>query len=364
MMNCKQCAKVIPDGFTGCPWCGAPFGAAALGAKAPSGSVDTPSSAHPLLIAVSLVSSGLLFCVLNYFAMVRSEGELTIANSGYFLLRFLGAIAVAAAAVLLFCKIRDLNPRRPVLGLVILTLSSLVTLASMEFSSQPRLKGIDKATIRRYSEDGKSASAANVPTPPPTKWDPATRSLLKDVQARNEQYVAAISGLDETAKPLYTPESFRDAATIQAMIDQLHTRLAVADEYSDWQPVFARMKDYVAAADASDDEKRKFLANYEATLPSTLAACKAISAKEHAWLQATMDLYQFGLAKEGAYTWHSDQLSFKSHADSVAFRQKFMKARRLNTQFLQAYWQVRQAEEAMMAQMGVQEPAADPTPAQ
>jgi hypothetical protein len=124
------------------------------------------------------------------------------------------------------------------------------------------------------------------------------------------------------------------------------------------------MKDHIAAVDATDDEKRKFLADYNATLPSTLAACKAISIKEHAWLQATIDLYQFALAKEGAYTWHTDQLSFKSHADSVAFRQKFLKARALNTQFLQAYWQVRQAEDAMMAQLGVQEPSADPTPAQ
>jgi hypothetical protein len=364
MTNCKQCTKVIPDGFTDCPWCGAPFGANASGPKLPSGSVDASSSAHQLVIAVSLVSSGLLFCVLNYFAMVRSEGELTAANSGYFLLRFVGAAAVSSAVVILFCKIRDLKPRWPVLGLVILTLSSLVTLGTMAFTSQPRLKGIDKSTIRRYSDEVKSPSSANVPALPPTKWDSATRSLLKDVQARNEQYVAAISGLDETAKPLYTPESFRDAATIQTMLDQLHTRLAVADEYSDWQPVFARMNEYVAAVDASADEKRKFLAEYQAALPSTLAACKAISMKEHAWLQSTMDLYQFALAKEGSYTWHSDQLSFKSHADSVAFRQKFLKARTLNTQFLQAYWQVRQAEQAMIAQMGVQSPAAGAAPVQ
>jgi len=324
--------------------------------------VDSASSAHQLLIAVSVVSSGLLFCVLNYFAMVRSRGELTAANSGYFVSRFVGAMAMAAAVVLLFCKIRDLKLRRPVLGLVILTLASLVTLASMAFTAQPRLNGIDKATIQRYSDEGKSPRVSNAPALPPTKWDSATRSLLKDVQARNEQYVAAISGLDETAKPVYTPESFRDAATIQAMLDQLHTRLAVADEYSDWQPVFARMKDYVAAVDASADEKRKFLAEYQAALPSTLAACKAISAKEHAWLQATMDLYQFALAKEGAYTWHGDQLAFKSHADSQVFRQKFIKARTLNTQFLQTYWQVRQAEDAMMAQMGVQASAVETAP--
>jgi hypothetical protein len=362
MMNCKQCSKVIPDGFTDCPWCGAPFGATVVGAGPSSVSADTSSSAHQLLIAISLVSSCLLFCVLNYFAMVRSEGELTLGNSGHLLLRCVGALVAGGAAVFLFCKIRDLKLRGPVQALVILTLSSLVTLAIP--SSQPRLKGIDEATVRRYKDDAKSQNAANAPAVPPTKWDAATRSLLKDVQARNEQYVAEISGLDETSKPLYTPESFRDASTIQAMIEQLHTRLAVADKYSDWQPVFARMKEYVAEVDASDDEKRKFLAEYEATLPSTLAACKAISTKEHSWLQATMDLYQFALTKEGTYTWQSDQLAFKSRADSAAFRQKFLKARTRNTEFLQAYWQVRQAEDAMMAQMGLQEPARDSTPSQ
>ena len=173
------------------------------------------------------------------------------------------------------------------------------------------MAGIDEATIRRYSDEGNNGR--NLPKMPPavaTKWDPAGRALLKDIAARNQQYVSEISALDETAKPLYTPESFRDAATIQQMIDQLHARVGVADKYTDWQPVFSKMKDYVATVDASEDEKRKFLAGYEATLPNTLAACRAISDKEHAWLQASLDLYQFTLAKDGAYVWHNDNLSF------------------------------------------------------
>ena len=40
-------------------------------------------------------------------------------------------------------------------------------------------------------------------------------------------------------------------------------------------------------------------------------------------------------------------------ADSDVFSQKFFKARTLNTQFLKAYWEVRQAQEAMMAQLGL-----------
>jgi hypothetical protein len=144
---------------------------------------------------------------------------------------------------------------------------------------------------------------------------------------------------------------------MQQIIDQLHTRVAVADKYMDWQPVFSKMKDYVAAVDARDDEKRNFMASYEATLPQTLAACKAISDKEHAWLGASLDLYQFALSKEGAFDWQRDHLSFRNRADSDAFRKKFLKARTLNQEFLKAYWQVRQAQEAMMAQLGL--PASD-----
>jgi len=355
-MKCKQCSKTIPDGFTDCPWCGAKA-AAAAGALPGNSSVARHeiSSAHNLLIAISIVSSGILFLALSCFATMRANGPLTLENSGYFLGRCAGALALAAFAVFGYQKIRDAKLRGPIQVLVILTLSSLLTLLTLAIPAQPRLGGVDAATVRRYSDVVKSRKMTNTLPPVQTKWDPATRSLLKDIVSRNQQYVSEISTLDETSKPLYTPESFRDAATMQQMIDQLRARMTVADKYKDWQPIFSKMKDYVATVDASDDEKRKFLEGYEASLPPTLAACKAISDKEHAWLQASLDLYQFTLSKEGAYVWQSDNLSFKKLADSEMFRQKFLKARALNTEFLKAYWQVRQAEEAMMTRMGLQE---------
>jgi hypothetical protein len=359
-MKCKQCSKIIPDGFTDCPWCGATTVTAASVNSASS--QPAVSSAHNLLLAVSVASSGILFLVLSYFATARYAGPLTLQNCGYFIGRCAGAIVLAAIVVLGYRRIRGAKLRGPIQILVILTLSSLLTILTLAIPVQPRLGGVDASTVRRYSDVVRSPKAPNAPPPVQTKWDPATRSLLKDIVARNQQYVSEISALDETAKPLYAPESFRDAATMQQMIDQLHTRLAVADKYADWQPLFSKMKDYVAAANASEDEKHKFMDGYEANLPQTLAACKAISDKEHAWLQASVDLYQFTLSKDGAYVWQSDNLSFKRRADSEMFRQKFLKARTLNTEFLKAYWQVRQAEDAMMARMGLQESDLLPAP--
>jgi hypothetical protein len=365
-MKCKQCSKVIPDGFTDCPWCGASSPAAA-GAPARNivGSKRATSATHDLVIAVSIVSSALLFLVLNYFAMIRSTGALRLADSGYFLGRFLGALLVGVLIVFAYRRIRGATLGGPVQVLMVVTLASLTTLGTLALPPRTRMAGIDEATIRRYREEANNNR--NLPKMPPavaSKWDPAGRALLKDIALRNQQYVSEISALDETAKPLYTPESFRDAPTIRQMIDQLHARVTVADKYTDWQPVFSKMRDYVAAADASEEEKRKFLGGYETTLPKTLAACKAISDKEHAWLQASLDLYQFTLSKDGAYVWHNDNLSFAKRADSSSFRQKFLKARMLNTDFLKAYWQVRQAEEAIMAQLGLPATSTGPSPAQ
>jgi hypothetical protein len=357
-MKCKKCSKDIPHGFTDCPWCGAT--GAKADTEAPENSAapgQTISPTHSLLIASSLVFSGILFGILNYFVALRTAGPIRPENSAYLLGRCVGSLFFGALFVAGYCKIRGKKLRGPIQALLVLTLSSLFTLLTLAIPPRPRLVGLDRA---RVSSD--VLRNHNAPSAPPvnhTKWDPAARSLMKDVQARNQQYVSEISTLDETAKPLYTSESFHDSATIQQMIEQLHARLSVADKYTDWQPIFSKMKDYVAAVDANQEEKRKFMAGFDASLPKTLTMCKTISDKEHAWLQATLDLYQFALLKEGAYVWRPDNLVFKSHGDSDLFRQKFIKARTLNAEFLKAYWQVRQAQEAMMAQLGLQDAEAD-----
>jgi hypothetical protein len=361
-MKCSHCAKVIPDGFTECPWCGtasAASSAPATGRYAPP--QPEVSSTHALIVAITAVTSGLLFLVFSYFATSRTTGPLSADNWDAFLGRCLGALLLAGLLVFGYCKIRNAKLRGSLQTLVVFTLSSLLTLLTLALPARPRMGAIDPKTIRRYSA-AEPRKAPNTAPVVESKWDAAARSLMKDIQIRNQQYVAEISTLDETAKPLYTIESFHDAGAIQQMIDQLHTRVTVADKYADWEPIFSKMKDYVAAVNASDDEKRRYMAGFNATVPQTLAVCKTISDKEHAWLQASLDLYQFALSKEGAFDWQRDQLSFRNRTDSEAFRKKFIKARTLNADFLKAYWQVRQAQEAMIAQLGLPESRRDSSP--
>jgi len=101
----------------------------------------------------------------------------------------------------------------------------------------------------------------------------------------NDGYVSEVSQLDSAALPLYTPDSFRDAAVIQQMLTQLRNRLAVAEKYSSVQPILDKMKDYVAAVNASEEEKREFLEGFKSTAPKGLGPRDVAGAREREWLR-------------------------------------------------------------------------------
>ncbi len=355
-MNCKNCSKVIPDGFADCPWCGALQTAPVVSPSVTiAGSEPAISPIQNLLVGISLLTSGALFGALNYFAMVRVEGSLTLANSGYFLGRCAGSLGLAALLAFGYWKIRGKKPRAPVQVLVVFTISSLLTLLTLALPARSPILRHEQETFNQFEDDFKNVKDAS-------KWSAANRSLMKDLISRNQQYVSEISKLDETSTPLYTPQSFRDAATVQQMIDQLRTRLAVAEKYVDLEPVLSRMNGYVAAINASDQEKQEFLKSFASTVPATRAAHKVLTDKEQAWLQASLDLYQFALSKTSAYVYRNGTLLFQQRKDSDLFGQKLHKAQMLNAEFLKAYWGARQAQQAMLAQLGSQGPAADSSP--
>jgi hypothetical protein len=77
----------------------------------------------------------------------------------------------------------------------------------------------------------------------------------------------------KSMRPLnrYTPESFRDAATIQGTLEELRSRLAVADKYGDLDVVFVKMKQYAVSVDGSEKERQEFLEGFESSLPKARA---------------------------------------------------------------------------------------------
>jgi len=345
--KCRPCSKIIPDGFTDCPWCGAKQQqASGLQTSLPV-RPQPGSSAHaadnPLLWSAFLCSFT-LFCFLQYKQMLRIAGEVSLANSAFFLGQCAGSFIVAAILVFLFDKIRHRNPSPPTRLLAISAVAcvmSVLALASPQSSRRLVL--------------GSLGQAINNPSQPHLdKWGLAARPLCMELVSRNRQYLDEVSKLDAALQPLYSPASFRDAASVQAMLDALAQRLAIADKYADIQPVLAKMPGYIAAVDATDKEKQEFLAGFDESIAKGLRGKNSVSAWEHNWIASAVDLYKFSLAHP--YSYNVGNILFKSAADAVAFNSKLNKSRDFYARFLRAYQTSRCAEDALSAQTGFQRP--------
>jgi hypothetical protein len=118
----------------------------------------------------------------------------------------------------------------------------------------------------------------------------------------NEQYLSEVSKLESAALPVYTPESFRDVATIHQILSQLRARLAIAEKFASLEPVLKKVPAYVQSVDASEEDKKKFLEGFESSIRKGLGARKVVTDIEHDWLTASIGLYEFTLSKQGAYT--------------------------------------------------------------
>jgi hypothetical protein len=68
--------------------------------------------------------------------------------------------------------------------------------------------------------------------------------------------------IDDALQPLYSPESFRHAKSIQGILDALDQRLVVAEENADIQPLLKKVPGYVAKVDATNEEKQEYLTGF------------------------------------------------------------------------------------------------------
>jgi hypothetical protein len=161
--------------------------------------------------------------------------------------------------------------------------------------------------------------------------------MYSDLKNSNDAYIAEVSRLDATAHPWLTPESFRSAASVQMTLTELHARLAVAEEFASPEPMLSKMKDYVAAINASDDDKREFLAGFMPGLEQSVAHRTAASGYERDWLNACIAAYEFMLKNSAAYSIAADGQSatFRNATALQTFKARMQKAYELKAKFLQ-----------------------------
>jgi hypothetical protein len=357
-MKCNQCSKIIPDGFTDCPWCGAsyasrPIARASAPPPPPVQTQQAPSSLNVVLAWISSLLSLPLVAFAAYAATLKMHGVFSLENSGFAMGGFFGPYLVSAIAVFSYYWIRKKKPHYSSQLLGISCGASLFALLSLSSGLQASRAGAAGRPGRNIEDLARDSAAPAPRSIPATKWDPAIRSYFGDLRSFDERYVSEVRQSESSSLPVYTPESFRDAATIQQILSQLHARMAVAEKFNSAEPLLDKLPASVQSVDASADEKQKFLKSFEASARKNMASRKIVTDIEHDWLTASIGLYEYTLSKQGAYSLRDGNLIFKSNGAAVEFNHKLQNARRLQAEFYQAYRASQNQQAAAIAQFGL-----------
>ncbi|HMI50218.1 MAG TPA: zinc ribbon domain-containing protein [Candidatus Saccharimonadales bacterium] len=348
-MKCSACSRDIPDGFADCPWCGANYGTL----PQPAASAARPVEPGRNLVFAWLASAvSLPFCLFAAYATTHQKyGFLEMADSGYFIGAVLGPYLASTIIVFLYYWIRRRNPQYSTKLLAIACGASFFALLSL--SQHLGRPGMSPEPVEKRHIAGLTGNSTPQANRPASVWDAPMLSLIADLRSFNDAYVSEVSKLDSAALPLYTPDSFRDAATIQQMLAQLRSRLAVAEKYSSVQPILDKMKNYLAAVNASEKEKREFLEGFASTAPAGLGTRDLASAREREWLRTSIDLYALMLAKQSAYAIAGRKVEFRQRGLAEQFNQGMVKAQVARQQFLQAQGAFTAAQQAARTQLGL-----------
>src|SRR5260221_599779 len=338
-MNCQQCAKVIPDGFIDCPWCGS--------ARHAPASIPVAAVPTDWLTASALSLSMLCLFSFSSLSISRDKAANPLANPAYFRGEWIGIFFWAAIILTIFGLIRDKQIRSSLKFLAIVGPGFLLGLISLS-KPTPHLKP-DPAQLRHIGQVFKGSETSQL-----NKWDLAIRPLYLELVSRNRQYIDEISKLDDALQSLYSPASFRDAKSVQAILDALELRLAVADKYADLKPLFQKVPEYVAKVDATEEQKQDYLAGFNESFGKGLTAKNSVFSMEHKWVLSAIDLYRFSLAHQNSYKFSSGRVIFKNDAEFAVFSNKLNNSREYYSQFLRAYTGSRRAQSALLAQMGLQ----------
>ncbi len=123
---------------------------------------------------------------------------------------------------------------------------------------------------------------------------------------------------------------------MEKVLTQLRATLALEEKYASLDPILERMKARIRSVDAPDSVKDQFLSGVSGPAQKVLANRSAVAAKEKAWMQSSIDLYEFTLAKRGSYSLRDGKLVFKDMIAMSEFNQRLKDAQGQRAGFRQA----------------------------
>lgn len=298
--------------------------------------------ANPFKTAVFTLLSVAFFALvllLNYLRALRWAGVMNAESGGYMmggvifssLIGFLGVYAVKRV------RGRQITRASRALGITGIALLFSIVLLAREFAT---LHGKSDADIYRHIGALFKEAAGKQPTSGDAHWtDAVIREFIQDIMEMNQHYAAEVAALDRSAiKNLYSTDSYAGLTHMKKVVVQLEAALAVDERYASVDSLIKRMENRVAAANASETDKRDFLNGMQSSLPQGLAPRYELVRKEEEWTKSAIALYEFLIAHTDEYSIRDNKLYFnnlatrkefmKEQSNSIRLRKEVLKARK------------------------------------
>lgn len=149
---------------------------------------------------------------------------------------------------------------------------------------------------------------------------------------------------------------------MEKVVLQLRATNDVEEKYASIEPVLKRMRDRVAAAHATEEQKQEFLTGMEGSLNRSLKPRENLLRTEKLWMDSTLELYEFMLKHSSDYSIRDKKLYFEDSALRKQFSTLQSKAIAFHRDFLKAKAAFEEARKNNMDQLGVS--PSELTPAQ
>jgi hypothetical protein len=340
--HCSFCATAVtPNSPEPCP-----PGDAFPSAKSPS-LLDRAKPVILVLISLALWSPIVYF---SYLRALRWAGIMTDEAVGYMIGGCLFPLLVGLLAMYLVAKARGKKSAPPTRFFGVSVVALLISFLSFAGS----LKGPPNSAEHQVGDLLRQAAGNKPATADANWWDSPTRDFFHDILTRNQQYIAEVHGLDSSAiKDLYSPDSYAGTVHMQKVVSQLRAAFTVDTKYSSLDPALKSMRERVAAAHASESEKRNFLKGVNESIGRVINLRTELIRTGKVWMDNTLDLYGFMLAHSSDYSIRDTKLYFADSAIRKEFIARQSKAIASHKDFLKAEAAFENSRESDLNQLGV-----------
>jgi len=213
----------------------------------------------------------------------------------------------------------------------------------------------DDAYIKqRIIELAKEATGQATNSGNQNEYDDIFRAFFADIKKFNDDYNAEAAKNDNSAiETMYGAESYKGDENITRVLQQLNAMLALERKYASMEPVIQKTKDRLFASPLSESKKEAFWAGFEGSIQKNLQPRREVFAKEQAWLQDSIGLYEFMQANKKSFHVKNNKIVFISNELLNEYKNRFDKVDAERREFLSARDKFDKVQREGLGQLGL-----------